>query len=67
MQFEQKNKPRAREQGGILSKIVTLKLQVDIHSSEEMIRQVMALKEHVKARYRLSDLIRAQKNDKRTS
>ena len=27
----------------------------------------MALKEHVKARYRLSDLIRAQKNDKMTS
>ena len=26
-----------------------------------------ALKEHVKARYRLSDLIRAQKNDKMTS
>ena len=29
--------------------------------------QIMALKEHVKARYRLSDLIRAQKNDKMTS
>ena len=28
---------------------------------------MMALKEHVKARYRLSDLIRAQKNDKMTS
>ena len=27
----------------------------------------MALKEHVKARYRLSELIRAQKNDKMTS
>ena len=27
----------------------------------------MALKEHVKARYRLSDLIRAQKSDKMTS
>ena len=30
-------------------------------------QQIMALKEHVKARYRLSDLIRAQKNDKMTS
>ena len=29
--------------------------------------QMMILKEHVKARYRLSDLIRAQKNDKMTS
>ena len=29
--------------------------------------QIMAFKEHVKARYRLSDLIRAQKNDKMTS
>ena len=29
--------------------------------------QMMALKEQVKARYRLSDLIRAQKNDKMTS
>ena len=28
---------------------------------------MMVLKEHVKARYRLSDLIRAQKNDKMTS
>ena len=28
---------------------------------------MMALKQHVKARYRLSDLIRAQKNDKMTS
>ena len=27
----------------------------------------MALKEHFRARYRLSDLIRAQKNDKMTS
>ena len=50
-----------------MSKIVSLKLEVDIHSSEEMIRQIMALKENVKARYRLSDLIKAQKNDKRTS
>ena len=29
--------------------------------------QIMALKEHVKARYRLSDLIRAQKKDRLTS
>ena len=29
--------------------------------------QIIALKEHVKVRYRLSDLIRAQKNDKMTN
>ena len=39
----------------------------DIHNPGEMNEQIMALKEHVKARYRLSDLIRAQKNDKMTS
>ena len=37
------------------------------HSRGEMNGQIIALKEHVKARYRLSDLIRAQKNDKMTS
>ena len=37
------------------------------HNPGEMNGQIMALKEHVKARYRLSDLIRAQKNDKMTS
>ena len=49
----------------ILRRIVELK--DDIHSLGEMNGQIMALKEHVKARYRLSDLIRAQKNDKMTS
>ena len=49
----------------ILRRIVELK--DDIHSLGEMNGQIMALKEHVKAKYRLSDLIRAQKNDKMTS
>ena len=44
-----------------------MKLNDDIHNPGEMNGQIMALKEHVKARYRLSDLIRAQKNDKLTS
>ena len=44
-----------------------MKLNDDIHNPGEMNGQIMALKEHVKARYRLSDLIRAQKNDKMTS
>ena len=45
-------------------RIVCVKLNDDIHNPGEMNGQIMALKEHVKARYRLSDLIRAQKNDK---
>ena len=44
-----------------------MKLKEDIHNPGELNGQMMALKEHVKARYRLSDLIRAQKNDKMTS
>ena len=51
----------------ILRRIVCVKLKDDIHSPGEMNGQIMALKEHVKARYRLSDLIRAQKNDKMAS
>ena len=51
----------------IMERIVCVKLKDDIHNPGEMNGQIMALKEHVKARYRLSDLIRAQKNDKMTS
>ena len=51
----------------IIKRIVCVKLKDDIHNPGEMNGQVMALKEHVKTRYRLSDLIRAQKNDKMTS
>ena len=51
----------------VLRTIICVKLKDDIHSPEEMNGQIMALKDHVKARYRLSDSIRAQKNDKMTS
>ena len=51
----------------VLRRIVCVKLKDDIHSAGELNGQMMALKEHVKARYRLSDLMRAQKNDKMTS
>ena len=51
----------------VLSRVVCVKLKDDIHSPGELNGQMMALKEHVKPRYRLSDLIRAQKNDKMTS
>ena len=50
-----------------MRRIVCVKLKDDIDNSGEMNGQIMALKEHVKARYRLSDLIRAQNNDKMTS
>ena len=51
----------------LLRRIVCVKLKDDIHSPGEMNGQIMALKEHVKARYRLSDLIRSQNNDKMRS
>ena len=51
----------------IVKRIVCVKLNDDIHNPGEMNGQIMALKEHVKARYKLSVLIRAQKNDKMTS
>ena len=51
----------------IVNRIICVKSNDDIHNPGEMNGQIMALKEHVKARYRLSDMIRAQKNDKMTS
>ena len=51
----------------VVRRIVCMKLNDDVHSPGEMNGQIMALKEHVKARYRLSDLVRAQKNDKMKS
>ena len=43
----------------VLRRIVSVKLKDDIHSPGEMNGQIMSLKDHVKTRYRLSDLIRA--------
>ena len=51
----------------VLRRIVCVKLKDDIYSPGELNGQIMALTEHVKASYRISDLIRAQKNDKMTS
>ena len=51
----------------ILRRIVCVELKHDIHNPGEKNGQMMALKEDVRARYRLSDLIRSQKNDKMTS
>ena len=51
----------------IVKRIICVKLNDDIHNPGQNNGQIMALKEHVKARYRLLDLIGAQKNDKMTS
>ena len=51
----------------VVRRVVCVKLNDDVHNPGEMNEQIMALKEHVKARYRLSGLIRVQKNDKMTS
>ena len=51
----------------IVKRIICVKLKADIHNPGEINGQIMALKEHVKARSRLSDLIRAQKNDRMIS
>ena len=50
----------------VLRRIVYVKLNDDIYNPGEMNGQRMALKENIKARYRLSDLIRVQGNDKMT-
>ena len=50
-----------------MRRLVCVKLKDDIHSPRELNGQMMALKEHVKARFRLSDLIRAQKKNRMTS
>ena len=51
----------------VLRRIVCVKLKDDNHSPGELNGQMIVMKEHVTARYRLSDLIRAQKNNKMTS
>ena len=51
----------------VLRRIVCSKLKDDIHNPGELNGQMMSLKELVKASYRLSELIRAQKNDKMMS
>ena len=51
----------------VMRRIVCVKLKDDIHNPRELNGQKMTLKEHVKASHRLSDLIRAQKNEKMTS
>ena len=50
-----------------LAKIWCVKLEDDTHHSDEMNRQLRVMKTYLKARYRLWDLLRAEKNDRMTS
>ena len=50
-----------------LKKIWCVKLMDDAHAPEIMSGQLNMIKTYLKARYRLSDLLRAQRNDRMTS
>ena len=50
-----------------LKKIWCVKLMDDAHAPEIMSGQLKVIKTYLKARYRLSDLLRAQRNDRMTS
>ena len=57
--FEQETQPLAR--------IWCVKMEEDTHQSNELNSQMRVRKTYLKARYRLSDLLRAQTNDRMTS
>ena len=42
-------------------------MEEDTHQPNELNSQMRVMKTHLKARYRLSDLLRAQRNDRMTS
>ena len=50
-----------------LAKIWCVKMEDDTHQPDEMNSQMRVMKTYLKARYRLSDLQRAQRNDRLTS
>ena len=50
-----------------LAKIWCVKMEEDTHQSNELNGQMRVMKTYLKARYRLSDLLRAQRNDRMTS
>ena len=57
--FEQETQP--------LAKIWCVKMEEDTHQPNELNSQMRVIKTYLKARYRLSDLLRAQRNDRMTS
>ena len=50
-----------------LAKIWCVKMEEDTHQLNELNNQMRVMKTYLKARYRLSDLLRAQTNDRMTS
>ena len=50
-----------------LAKIWCVKMEEDTHQPNELNSQMRVMKTYLKARYRLSDLLRAQRNDRVTS
>ena len=50
-----------------LAKIGCVKMEEDTHQPNELNSQMRVMKKYLKARYILSDLIRAQRNDRMTS
>ena len=50
-----------------LAKIWCVKLDEDTHQPNELNSQMKVMKTYLKARYRLTDLLRAQRNDRMTS
>ena len=57
--FEQETQP--------LAKIWCIKMEEDTHQPNELNSHMRAMNSYLKARYRLSDLLRAQRNDRMTS
>ena len=57
--FEQETQP--------LTKIWCVKMEEDTHQPNELNSQMRVMKTYLKARYRISDLLRAQRNDRMTS
>ena len=56
-----------RQETEPLAKIWCVKMKDDTHQPDEMNTQLTVMKTYFKARYRLSDLLRAQRNDRMTS
>ena len=50
-----------------LAKTWSVKMEEDTHQPDELNSQIKVMKTYLKARYRLSDLLRAQRNDRMTS
>ena len=50
-----------------LAKIWCVKMEEDTHQPNELNIQMRVMKRYLKARYRISDLLRAQRNDRMTS